>query len=74
MTLGPIQKVSGHPSSLPLQAQVCQKLPDYGLVWGLVLCGVWLKFLQLEEEVVDEAWTLIMIMIMILTTIIIILT
>ena len=54
MTLGPIEQVSGHPSSLPLQAQVCQKLTDYGLVWRVGRnVRMWLVLLELEEEVVD---------------------
>ena len=54
MTLGPVEKVSGHPSSLSLEAQVCQILPDYGLVWRVSrIVRFWLIFLELEEEVVD---------------------
>ena len=56
MTLGPIQKVSGHPCSFPLEAQVCQKLPDYGLVWRVGrIVRFRLVFLELEKEVVDQA-------------------
>ena len=54
VTLGPVEKVSGHPSSLSLEAQVCQILPDYGLVWRVSrIVRFWLIFLELEEEVVD---------------------
>ena len=56
MTLGPVEKVSGHPSSLSLEAQVCQKLPDYGLVWCVGrIVRFRLVFLELEKEVVDQA-------------------